>query len=84
MTWKMKLEGPHDEEALHLMGAGAVAEIRDDKGALTGHRVDVELDMSGYPQAVEQAKAARAARKPPEPPLTSDEIAGLRKLLSER
>lgn len=82
MTWKMKLDGVHDEHALHLMGAGAIAQICDHEGKLIGHHVDVELDMARYPQAVEEAKVARAARKPIEPPLTNDEIAGLRNFLS--
>ena len=82
MTWKMKLDGPHDEHALHLMGAGAVAEIRDHDGKIIGHHVDADLYMAKYPEALKKAEAARAQRKPIETPLTSDEIAGLRKLLS--
>jgi hypothetical protein len=80
--WKMKLDGPHNERALHLMGARAIAEIRDKNGELIGHHVDAELDMAKYPDAVKQAETEHAVRKPVEPPLTSDEIAGLRKLLS--
>jgi hypothetical protein len=36
----MRLTGQYDEEALHLLGASRIEEVRDEAGKVIGHAVD--------------------------------------------